>query len=75
MQVEFAHEVLELEVLRPTGRTDFQPTRLPLGKLLNAMTASYLIQCVAHDLGGEKMMAGEALLGDYLDGPMRSGSR
>jgi hypothetical protein len=50
MQVELSHQLLELEVLRAARRADFEPAWLPLGKLLYAMAASYLIQCVAHGL-------------------------
>jgi hypothetical protein len=65
VQVELAHELLEPEVVWAARRAHLEPARLPLGKLLNAMTTSYLIQCVAHEPRGE-MMTGEALPGPFL---------
>ena len=82
VQIEIAHQLLELEVLRAAWRADLEPARLSLRKGLNAVTTSYLVQCVAHEPRGEILDArawpsavkGAASAG-FSTVALRSGSR
>src|SRR5262249_14104614 len=49
MEVEVAHQLLQLQIPRAAGRFDLEPTRLALGERLRAVATSGLIKRLAHE--------------------------
>ena len=48
MEVELAHQALELQVVGPAGRFYLEPRRFPLGERLGAVTPHDLIKSLWH---------------------------
>src|SRR5207237_6369938 len=55
MQVERAHQLLEMQVVGPARRAHLEPTRLPLRERLDAMASEDLMEFFAH--GGRNLSA------------------
>ena len=48
VEVELLHHLLEAQVVRPAGRLDLQPRRLPLGKRVAAVSPHDLVELLGH---------------------------
>jgi hypothetical protein len=59
MEVELTHQILQTEVVRPSGSLDLEPGWLSIGQRLYAVTAADLVKRFAHFSLSEANLRGE----------------